>query len=1173
MSQMSRFLLRTYERVGDSCPSHPSELTEAVNCLVDLKVIPDREYGISNRPVSRAQMAVYVIGLWHNLAGRGMPPDPPRPRLDVMLPLPEGLATQANVVTTGRMELPVYICAPAGEYRVADLRTAVYELNSNVSPFFQSQSSGEVDLRFVTGDIVSPDLMWSSISFDTLWKGDNGCEAEAREQEGHRQLVILVDTRMGSQVTGYAYTRFGPAVQPMRKHFWSDASYYKTMVHEVGHSRFGFCHTHERYSTNSPCPLSSYHNANVYDPNDTSVMSYASTTDLRKAFISCAHRQQAGWPGGPPLSSGQVCPGGQGPTDVTVPPSPQGIEVVPGDEQVVVRWSPPSGLWWLNGYTVSFDGGWRGGSGQRTVSDNRVIITGLTNGVEYTIRVTADNDRGSSQPTEAKATPNDETTRTPGLPGDVRVEEGDGEVTVFWSAPAVDGGSPVTGYRVSVVGDSSWSRSVGAGARSARFDGLTNGVAYDVTVNALNSEGVGPGRSVVAAPTRMVSCKPQSGWDHTTVGFPRPTWAAPSTGTVRIAVLFMDFPGRRAAHSTRDEIEHSLPYMEEYLEQAARGQLDLQFEVLHGWLRSDEDYQQWGGWLGVEASQRSVDLADNRVDFSQVDAVMTVFPSDQFSIATATGNVTVDGVTLPTFRMNVRPLETPRSVTSNGWAAAHEFLHVVGLRDLYPSSRGELPMRSDDQALVAANLGIMGLEYIFSLPHSDPRLSDHYFLPDNYWVDYQLWYSEMLGWSRWQLGWINSDEMRCVTEPYATVTLVPIGGDHDGTLLAAVPVSPTRVIAMENRSAVGRDENVGVLNQGVMVYTIETSATSLPIKLVRDDADIVEHDYPLLQVGESVTVWDHDITVVQGDGATHTVRITPTGAVTVPGVVGGLRVEEGDGVLTVFWSAPAVDGGSPVTGYRVWVSGDSSWSRSVGGGDRSARFDGLTNGVLYEVTVSAVNGEGVGPGWTVVGGPIRAVTVPGAPTVHAVVRGAAIEASWSAVDNGSRIDRWEISGVGEVGAATVSYTWRNQRPDTYHVRVRAHNTAGWGPWGTSNTVTVEPPDPSVRVSRGDPGPTTAPRPGSIPCATEAPDCRWLRIELRDFPQGRYRVYCVHDGWGQHPAGYWRTFQVTVGTSGAVVVTRECYINIAGARGRGVIVYVGESSQSIGHFKWSSNWLK
>lgn len=76
-SQISRFLLRTYEKSGGSCPDRPFELDEAVSCLQTLNVIPTAEEGGSQEPVTRAQMAVYMVGLWHNIAGRGVPPTPP----------------------------------------------------------------------------------------------------------------------------------------------------------------------------------------------------------------------------------------------------------------------------------------------------------------------------------------------------------------------------------------------------------------------------------------------------------------------------------------------------------------------------------------------------------------------------------------------------------------------------------------------------------------------------------------------------------------------------------------------------------------------------------------------------------------------------------------------------------------------------------------------------------------------------------------------------------------------------------------------------------------------------------------------------------------------------------------------------------------------------------------
>ena len=76
-SQISRFLLRTYESADRTCPQGSNELDRAAACLVSLNVVPAEDEARSATPVIRAQMAVYVIGAWHQMTGRGLPPTPP----------------------------------------------------------------------------------------------------------------------------------------------------------------------------------------------------------------------------------------------------------------------------------------------------------------------------------------------------------------------------------------------------------------------------------------------------------------------------------------------------------------------------------------------------------------------------------------------------------------------------------------------------------------------------------------------------------------------------------------------------------------------------------------------------------------------------------------------------------------------------------------------------------------------------------------------------------------------------------------------------------------------------------------------------------------------------------------------------------------------------------------
>ena len=91
-TQISRFLYRVYQNAGgDMCPgADGAELDRATECLLQLRVVPTTAEATSTGAVTRAQMGVYVVGLWHNLSGRGLPPPPP----------PFGTPTPVAVTTT-----------------------------------------------------------------------------------------------------------------------------------------------------------------------------------------------------------------------------------------------------------------------------------------------------------------------------------------------------------------------------------------------------------------------------------------------------------------------------------------------------------------------------------------------------------------------------------------------------------------------------------------------------------------------------------------------------------------------------------------------------------------------------------------------------------------------------------------------------------------------------------------------------------------------------------------------------------------------------------------------------------------------------------------------------------------------------------------------------------------
>ena len=105
---------------------------------------------------------------------------------------------------------------------------------------------------------------------------------------------------------------------------------------------------------------------------------------------------------------------------------------------------------------------------------------------------------------------------------------------------------------------------------------------------------------------------------------------------------------------------------------------------------------------------------------------------------------------------------------------------------------------------------------------------------------------------------------------------------------------------------------------------------------------------------------------------------------TSPGAPTGLTPTAGDSQISLSWTAPASNGGSPITGYNIYrstTSGTEGSTPVTTVDPATTTYDdiGLTNGQQYFYTVSAVNSVGTSSASTASSTPVSSLIVSASP--------------------------------------------------------------------------------------------------------------------------------------------------------------------------------------------------
>ena len=743
-----------------------------------------------------------------------------------------------------------------------------------------------------------------------------------------------------------------------------------------------------------------------------------------------------------------------------VPGAPTGIKAYSTGTTVDISWSAPADdggaditsydlRYIRNDATDKADANWTVRSSVWTSGARRHAQTGLTAGVLYDFQMRAVNSAGAGS---WSATVNNTASTVPGAPAIEMSEWSVGRIRVTWGAPDDDGGAPVTHYDLRHIrgdaadkSDANWTQKDDLTGTSDTITGLTNGVAYDIQVRAVNRAGDGSWSATSTQTPRARPGAPTDVWVGTGNGQLTANWSPPA------AVTGATIGGYRVRHIVRNAPGSGL--IDNWTSSGLISSESRQYDITG--LENGTRY-----WVWVRAVNEQGDESTNgRITAWYIPGSPPGGITNLRRTSTQERDILIDwtgptddgGIGISHYDIHHYPTGDPSDVTETELIADD---HIVGLPADHSTwvGGGALTPHVEYKIMVRARNAAGGGPW--SSLTVIPRRT-----PVNLTID-----SVTPGDGSLTVSWTDGgdDEITAYELRY-TSNFYPSSDAPDSSAFEYVRgITGTSPL----------EHTITGLDNGVR-YAIQVRGRN--------------------RYGELSTDWGRWRPLFRlGTGAENgTPRTTPD----APSIG---SVTPGDRVLTVSWSAPAEDGGARVTHYKIrhirsdaTDKSDGNWTVDLSVGSSGVlrdEIDNLTNGVQYDVQVRAANRAGDGP-WsaTRTGTPL---TRPGAPSVDSVTPGdETLAVAWSApASNGGRdITSYDLRYIRSDAPNKADANWTERdgiwtsgalrhvlsgltNGVDYDVQVRAVNAVGNGAWsgtGAGKPLTT-PGAPTIdSVTPGD----------------------------------------------------------------------------------------------------------
>ncbi len=678
----------------------------------------------------------------------------------------------------------------------------------------------------------------------------------------------------------------------------------------------------------------------------------------------------------------------------------------PDGTQLTITWTTPDsdGGSSITGYTVYEQPD--GKSCTATSGSTGCKITGLSKGKEHTFTVKARNAVGEGK----ESAPSKFTTTTaPGAPTGVTASFSSTSATISWTAPTNTGNDPITGYTVtSSPGNKTCTTTT---AKSCSISGLTKGTSYTFSVTATNSTGTSAPASSAAgttpnnpdAPTNVVVTTTNTNGQNNGIGNPHTnvtiSWTAPANngGSAITSYTVTSTPGGKTCTASNGATSCQITNL-------AKG-TSYTFTVVATNVAGNSTGATSSTYVSTAVPQAptgvTATLSGNKI------VVSWTAPSDN-------GNDTITGYTVTSSPGNKTCTATSNTTCNiTGVTVGTTYTFTVTATNSTGTSSPSSPSSA------TATYSAPSAPTNASASYSNGAITVSWRAPLGVVSSYNVISNNTIVASG-----VTGTSAQITTFSWNvayTFTVVAINAAGTSSASSAtnsvtprdVPNAPTNVSASGANGRITTSWSASsARGASVTGYTVTLSPGGKTCQVL---PNVLSCAISGLSNGTNYTA---SVVATSALGNSAAGTSAPVAFVAVPGSPASAAASYSAGTVSISWNVPSSNGGSAITGYNVYTSGNLLICSNISG--TSCTWTGYTLGTTYNFYVTAINavGESSRSNFTSTVRPLDAPSAPRNASVTSGNQSATISWSSPASNGGTVITRYSVTAT--PGGATCT---------------------------------------------------------------------------------------------------------------------------------------------------------